>query len=169
MTHAIADRRASIPRPMIGNKNPAVIFLWKHIARVKTHPDRSHMCRQIPSRRHRFRARMLAAKLRIRNIFTVAVRKPEIHPRVRRIIQFVRWNVVAHVVAPIVGEPHLPRLRLPIESHRIAHAPSAYASMPDPSACIRKMFATRLSADSHTLHGAPTPTYSHPSGPKRMY
>jgi hypothetical protein len=41
--------------------------------------------------------------------------------------------------------------------------------MPDPSACIRKMFATRLSADSHTLHGAPTPTYSHPSGPKRMH
>src|SRR5580704_273940 len=44
--------------------------------------------------------------------------------------------------------------------------PVAYASIPDPSARIRKMLATRLSVDSQTLHGAPTPTYNHPSGPK---
>ena len=46
---------------------------------------------------------------------------PKFIPGMRRIVQLIRRDVVAHLVAAIVGKPQLLRLRMPIETHRVSH------------------------------------------------
>ena len=53
----------------------------------------------------------------------MAVGVAEVHPLLRGMIQLVRRPVVAHPVPPVIGEPELLRLGMPVEPHRIAHTP----------------------------------------------
>jgi hypothetical protein len=62
------------------------------------------------------------AELRVDDVLGVAIRKPEVHARPWRAIELVIGNVVAHVVAPVVGEPELVRLRIPVEADAVAYA-----------------------------------------------
>ena len=92
---------------------------------VETHAERGHVGAELGRGRGELRARMSGSKLRIGNIAPVAIRKTEMQwsRRARRhTIQFVRRNVVAEQVAPIVGEPQRSIDRTPVESDRIANA-----------------------------------------------
>src|SRR5262245_38530998 len=51
----------------------------------------------------------------------MALRKSEIHSRLRSIVQLIRRYIVAHLVAAIVGKPQLLCLRMPIETYRVSN------------------------------------------------
>ena len=61
------------------------------------------------------------AVARVRNVTCMAVWIAEMKPGGRRVIEFVRWQVVAEHVAPVVCEPKLMGLRMPRKAHRIAN------------------------------------------------
>ena len=66
------------------------------------------------------------SKLGIRNIAAMTLREPEIHSGVRRNVQFIWRNVIAHAVTAIVGEPQLLCQRIPIESDAVAYSSREY-------------------------------------------
>ena len=67
-------------------------------------------------------AAALGAEFRIGQVAAVAIRVTEMHARTWCMVELVRRHTVAQHVAPVVGEPELARLRLPVEADRVAHA-----------------------------------------------
>src|SRR5690606_4470390 len=39
----------------------------------------------------------------------------------RQPVQFTRWKIIAHPIATVIGEPEIPGLRMPVETHGVAH------------------------------------------------
>ena len=99
-----------------------------------------------------------APNSRVRRVAAVAVGEAEVEARLWRAQQFVGRHIVSHVVAPVLGEPQLARLRMPVEADGVADA-AREDFEPVPSAFIRVIVANRSSSGrSQTLHGAPTGT-----------
>src|SRR3989338_5605780 len=71
------------------------------------------------SRRREFAAAVLAAVLRIGDRSPMAIRIAEMHPRLRRMIEFIRRLIISEPIPTIVCEPQVVVLRIPIESHRV--------------------------------------------------
>src|SRR5262245_15094647 len=120
--HAVADRRAAIPRAMLRDEDSAAILRRKHHARVKAHAERRDVRPELRGRRREVRARLVASELRVRDRAAVTVWKAEMQPRLRRVVQLVRRAVVTQPIAAVVGEPQLVGSRLPIEAHAVANA-----------------------------------------------
>src|SRR5690349_13111091 len=119
---AIADLAAAVPRAVLGDEDLAAISRRKLRSRVETHAERRDV-RAEGLRRWRERAaRLPAAELRIGNRARVAVREAEIPARARRLVERVGRHVVAHHVAPVVGEPQRARARIPVEAYAVAYA-----------------------------------------------
>ena len=66
-------------------------------------------------------ARTLRPELRIRDVTLMAVRKAEMHALLPRDVELIARDIVAHLVAPVVGEPELARLRMPVEADAVAY------------------------------------------------
>src|SRR5215831_11549201 len=54
----------------------------------------------------------------------MTIRKSEIQSFHRRQVQFVRRNIVAHLVPSVIGKPEFLCLGMPVESDTVAHAAS---------------------------------------------
>src|SRR5689334_20762084 len=65
-------------------------------------------------------ARMPFAESWIEHIAAVAVRKSEVEPRARRVVELIGRHIVAHVVRAVVGEPELLGARVPVEADAVA-------------------------------------------------
>src|SRR5688500_6551062 len=72
--------------------------------------------------RFEFTALPLRTELRVDNRAFMAIRIAEMHPRLGRAVQLVSRCVVTDVVASAIGEPKLPRRRMPVETDGISHA-----------------------------------------------
>ena len=108
---------------MFGDKNLIAIFGRKHRARVKPHSDSSHVRGQIDRRRCEL-GTGLSPDIGIRDGAGVAVRKTEIHTFSGRVIQLIGRNLVAQVVAAIVGKPQFFRLGMPVKTDGVADTAS---------------------------------------------
>ncbi|KKQ21608.1 MAG: Cation transporting ATPase (E1-E2 family) protein, partial [Candidatus Wolfebacteria bacterium GW2011_GWC1_37_10] len=67
-------------------------------------------------------ASALAAEFVVADRLTVAIRVAEVHAGARCVVQLVRRYVVAEPVAPVIGEPQLAAVGMPVETHRVAQA-----------------------------------------------
>src|SRR5262245_56864114 len=56
----------------------------------------------------------------------MTIRKPKVHAFSGRVVQFVGRNIVAHLVASVIGKPQFFRLRMPIESDAIPNTHRKY-------------------------------------------
>src|SRR5204863_9289551 len=86
---------------------------------IEAHAERSDVRAELLRGRLEFRAIAAAAEFRVGQVALVAVRKAEMHPGARRVVQFVRRQVVAQPVAAVVGEPEFARARMPVEADGI--------------------------------------------------
>src|SRR5215510_6199350 len=111
---------------MFRDKNLVTVFGGKHCTSVKPHAQRRHMGTELLGWRGKFTARVFLAKLWIRNVSAVTIGVAEVEPLLRRMIQLIRWNIVAQVIAPVISEPQLFGHRMPVETHGIADTSSKY-------------------------------------------
>src|SRR5260221_5625883 len=103
--------------------DPVAVFGRKHRAGVEAHAERGDVGAQLLRGWRELAARMALGEIGVRDVSGVAIRKPEMHAGPGCMVQLVGWNVVAHEVAPVVGEPQLLRLRVPAETDPARHFP----------------------------------------------
>src|SRR3990172_5451206 len=120
--YPISDGRAPVPRPVLRNEYMAPVLLRKHRPGVETHPEGSHMVPELPCRREEFLPNLFLSELRVGDLLSVPVRKTEVEPLPRCVVQFVGGEVVTEPVPPVVREPELLRGWVPVESDGVPHA-----------------------------------------------
>ena len=106
---------------MPGDENVVLVFGRKHLAGVEAHPERGNVRAELQHRRGELRAGAVLAVLGVERVALVAIRKAEMLALMFDYIELVRGHVIADPVAAIVGKPQLFGLRVPVETHRLAH------------------------------------------------
>src|SRR5450759_3953910 len=120
--HPVPDLLLPVPRAVLGDEDLAAVLGGEHRTRVEPHPERRDVGAQLEGRRAEALAGKLLAELRVGDVSSVAVREPEVEAGVRREVQLVGGAVVSEPVAPVVREPQLLRLGMPVETDRVPHA-----------------------------------------------
>ncbi len=108
---------------MFGDEDLVAVFGREHVAGVEAHAQRGHMRTERHGRRRIFSTDALLAELRIGDGPAVAIGEAEVEARLGGVVEFVGREIIAQMIAAIVGEPQFVRLRMPVEADRIAHAP----------------------------------------------
>src|SRR5690606_5818870 len=97
------------------------VALGEHAPGVERDSERGHVRAQRTYRRLGRGARTLRSEFRVRDVTLVAEREAEMHALLPCDVELIAWDIVAHLVAPVVGEPELARLRMPVEADAVAY------------------------------------------------
>src|SRR5262249_17928516 len=126
----VANTLRAVPGPMLRYEDLVAVFRREHRAGVEAHAKGGNVRPQLLRGRLELAAFTAAPELRVGCVTLVAVREAEVHAGARRAVEFVGGHVVAHPVAPVVREPEVPRLRVPVETDGVPHAPRMSLKFP---------------------------------------
>src|SRR5262249_45535213 len=104
------------------DEDATAISLREHRASVEAHAERRRMRSELGDRRHVLAAGVPCAKLVVRQVALMAIRKAEVLARLADAIELVVGQVVGDQVAAVVGEVELLVDGVEVEAYGVAHA-----------------------------------------------
>src|SRR5439155_18515352 len=143
------------------NEDLVSIFRGKHRAGVKPHADGGNMRTEIYRGRCKFIARLLVEP-RTGDRAGQAVGETEVHSRPWRLIQLIGRNVIAHIINTVIGKPQFLRRRMPVKADGVPN--SGCKNLKTRTVGLHTIDNAMPLIGRQILQGAPTGTYSIPSG-----